>query len=248
MVDAGEPQQRQRVGDRDAARCRITIARSSSARRRSARRSCSRCTASAAGAGLALTTGALLHAERPDDSASVGRHLRRVSHLHAARSGRRASSTTPTRAEAHRRGPQGLQRRRHRARQVHGRRRIEGFNPTRFGRLLYARQEFANFAEQFTRGRRHAARAHANKNKKPIARGFVVDDAMVADFRVHDRRPRRSRSTRTASRRTTTFIRAMIHFEIDIALFGMAEARRNLIAKDPQAQFALGAVRRGARS
>ena len=36
-----------------------------------------------------------------------------------------------------------------------------------------------------------------------------------------------------------TFIRAMIHFEIDSALFGMEEARRNLIGKDPQAQFAL---------
>ena len=36
-----------------------------------------------------------------------------------------------------------------------------------------------------------------------------------------------------------TFIRAMIHFEIDSALFGMDEARKNLIAKDPQAQFAL---------
>ena len=36
------------------------------------------------------------------------------------------------------------------------------------------------------------------------------------------------------------FIRAMIHYEIDSALFGMEEARRNMIAKDPQAQFALG--------
>ena len=40
-----------------AARCRITIARWSSARRRSARRWCSRSTASASSAGLALTTG-----------------------------------------------------------------------------------------------------------------------------------------------------------------------------------------------
>ena len=31
----------------------------------------------------------------------------------------------------------------------------------------------------------------------------------------------------------------MIHYEIDLALFGIDEARRNLIAKDPQAQFAL---------
>ena len=31
----------------------------------------------------------------------------------------------------------------------------------------------------------------------------------------------------------------MIHFEIDSALFGIDEARKNLITKDPQAQFAL---------
>jgi len=35
------------------------------------------------------------------------------------------------------------------------------------------------------------------------------------------------------------FIRAMIHYEIDVALFGVAEAQRNLVAHDPQAQFAL---------
>jgi hypothetical protein len=35
------------------------------------------------------------------------------------------------------------------------------------------------------------------------------------------------------------FIRAMIRYDIDLALFGVAEARKNLIAKDPQAQFAL---------
>jgi hypothetical protein len=31
----------------------------------------------------------------------------------------------------------------------------------------------------------------------------------------------------------------MIHYDIDVALFGIEEARRNLIAKDPQAQFGL---------
>ena len=35
------------------------------------------------------------------------------------------------------------------------------------------------------------------------------------------------------------FIRAMIQYDIDLALFGVSEARRNLIGKDPQAQFAL---------
>ena len=35
------------------------------------------------------------------------------------------------------------------------------------------------------------------------------------------------------------FIRAMIRYEIDIALFDVATARRHLIEKDPQAQYAL---------
>ena len=38
---------------------------------------------------------ALLHAERPADSASVGRQLRRVPDLHAARSEAASASTTP---------------------------------------------------------------------------------------------------------------------------------------------------------
>jgi carboxyl-terminal processing protease len=114
---------------------------------------------------------------------------------------------------------------------------MEGFNPTRLGRLLFARQEFANFADQF-RAEGDTRLSDANKNKKPIARGFTVDDKMLADFK----------STITARKvkideenfaKDDTFIRAMIHFEIDSALFGMEEARRNLIAKDPQAQFGL---------
>ena len=44
--DAREQEQRERLGDRRPARCRITIAPTSSARRRSARRSCSRSTGS----------------------------------------------------------------------------------------------------------------------------------------------------------------------------------------------------------
>jgi hypothetical protein len=35
------------------------------------------------------------------------------------------------------------------------------------------------------------------------------------------------------------FIKTMMHYEIDLALFGVEEARRNLIAQDPQARFAL---------
>jgi hypothetical protein len=31
----------------------------------------------------------------------------------------------------------------------------------------------------------------------------------------------------------------LIHYDIDVALFGPSEARRNLLSKDPQARFAL---------
>ena len=33
------------------------------------------------------------------------------------------------------------------------------------------------------------------------------------------------------------FIRAMMRYEIDLALFSLEEARRNLVAADPQAQL-----------
>jgi len=35
------------------------------------------------------------------------------------------------------------------------------------------------------------------------------------------------------------FIRAMIRYEIDLALFDAATARKHLLEKDPQAQYAL---------
>jgi len=114
---------------------------------------------------------------------------------------------------------------------------MEGFNPTRFGRLLFARQEFANFADQF-RAEGDNRLSDANKNKKPISRGFVVDDKMIADFKSTIA-ARKVKVDEESFAKDDTFIRAMIHFEIDSALFGMEEARRNLIAKDPQAQFAL---------
>ena len=69
------------------------------------------------GAGLALTTGRYFTPERPHDSAPVGQRLRRVPDLHAARSDRPARARRVA-AEVHRRRPQGLQRRRHRAGQV----------------------------------------------------------------------------------------------------------------------------------
>ena len=114
---------------------------------------------------------------------------------------------------------------------------VEGFNPTRLGRTLYARQSFANFADQFT-AEGDTRMSAANKNKKRIARGFVVTDAMLADFKAMLKQQGVTVDEESFAK-DETFIRAMIHYEIDLPLFGVEEARRNLIRVDPQTQFAL---------
>src|SRR6476620_9095562 len=91
----------------------------------------------------------------------------------------------------------------------------EGFNPTRFGRLLYARQEFANFADQF-RAEGDTRLSDANKNKKPISRGFTVTDAMVNDFKALVV-SRKLKIDEESFKKDEPFIRAMIHYEIDSA-------------------------------
>jgi len=67
---------------------------------------------------------------------------------------------------------------------------------------------------------------------------FVVDDAMVAEFREQLKNDR-IKMDEESFKKDLDFIKAMIRFRIDDALFGMAEARRHLIAVDPQAQAAL---------
>jgi carboxyl-terminal processing protease len=115
---------------------------------------------------------------------------------------------------------------------------VEGFNPTRFGRTLVGRGAFANFADQFT-AEGDTRLSAANKNKKPLAKGFQLTDAMMADFK-QSLKPLKIVMDEASFAKDEQFIRAMIHYDIDQALFGVAEARKNLIAKDPQAQFALG--------
>ena len=113
---------------------------------------------------------------------------------------------------------------------------IEGFNPTRLGRLINARQLFATFAERFVA--EGDTRITPRPDQKRLPRTFTVDDAMLAEFK----------SFLVAQKVTvdeglfakdSDFLRALIHYDIDVALFGPSEARRNLLSKDPQAQFAL---------
>jgi carboxyl-terminal processing protease len=116
---------------------------------------------------------------------------------------------------------------------------VEGFAPTRFGRMLYARQVFAAFAELFGAegDTRLASRAG---HVKTVRRDFVVDDAMMKEFRDFLESDKvRVKIDEDAFARDLPFIQAMMRYDIDLALFGVSEARKNLIAGDPQAQFAL---------
>jgi carboxyl-terminal processing protease len=115
---------------------------------------------------------------------------------------------------------------------------VEGFNPSRFGRSLYARQAFAGFAERFSAEGDTRIEGPA-KGRRTVARGFAVDDRMMQEFREY-LKAEGVRIDEEAVAADLGFIQAMIRLEIDLALFSVEEARRNLIAQDPQAQHALG--------
>jgi carboxyl-terminal processing protease len=122
---------------------------------------------------------------------------------------------------------------------------VEGFNPTRFGRQLFGRQVFANFADQYA-AEGDTRLSAVTKNKKLLTRGFTVTDAMMADFRS-SLQSQKVTIDETAFKQDEAFIKAMIHYDIDIALFGIDEARKNLISKDPQAQFAANQFQEAAK-
>ena len=114
---------------------------------------------------------------------------------------------------------------------------IEGFNPSKFGRMLYGRQLFAGFAQRFsvTGDTRPGA---SGKDRRFVNADFVVDQAMVDDFK---------KFVATSGVKIdpagwdtdAVFVKAMIRYDIDLALFGVSSARRHLLDLDPQAQFAL---------
>ena len=116
---------------------------------------------------------------------------------------------------------------------------IEGFNPGRFGRTLYARQTFERFAQRYTaEGDTRIGGAASATGRKTVKANFVVDDAMVSEFK-EQLKTDRIKIDEDAFTKEIDFIRAMIRFRIDEAVFGIAEARRHLIMVDPQAQTGL---------
>ena len=114
---------------------------------------------------------------------------------------------------------------------------LQGFDPSRFGRLLANRQEFAGFAERFSAA--GDTRVEEQRTgREYVERGFTVDEGMLDSFKQHVR-SRGLTVDEDLFSADLDFIRAMIHLEIDIAVFNLDEARRNLFDKDPQAQYGM---------
>ncbi|OFW41670.1 MAG: hypothetical protein A3J29_11735 [Acidobacteria bacterium RIFCSPLOWO2_12_FULL_67_14b] len=114
---------------------------------------------------------------------------------------------------------------------------VEGFSPTRFGRTLQGRQLFAAFAEQFS-AEGDTRIGHAGPMRRVVKKNFVVDDAMVADFKTFVA-GRNLKIDEDAWTKDAEFIRAMIRYNIDEAVFDVAAARQRLVTVDPQARFAI---------
>jgi carboxyl-terminal processing protease len=116
---------------------------------------------------------------------------------------------------------------------------VEGFNPSRFSRQIYARGSFIGFAERFTKegderpGSRSSARAHR------VSPGWTLTDEMVNEFREY-LVERRVKIDDAAFKADLAFVKAMIRYDVDLDLFGVEEARRNLSTVDPQVRAALG--------
>ena len=113
---------------------------------------------------------------------------------------------------------------------------VEGFNPTRFARTLYARNLFDTYAQRFAR--RGDTRSAPGPNTRTLAPDYEVTDAMVAEFKeLAMKEP--IKWDEAAWEKDQAFIKAMIRREIDVDLFGIAASYLNLAKRDPQLQFAL---------
>jgi carboxyl-terminal processing protease len=115
---------------------------------------------------------------------------------------------------------------------------VEGFTPTRFARTINARNLFDIFAQRFSR--RGDTRIAPSTTSKPrdLTPEFEVDDAMIAEFKDFVVKSK-VKMDEAAWKQDLAFIRAMLRYEIDLDLFGVEVARKNLSKADPQLQFAM---------
>jgi len=115
---------------------------------------------------------------------------------------------------------------------------IEGFNPTRFGRTLYARNIFDVYAQRFARKGDTRISQSPAASARELSPGYDVTDAMVAEFRGVVEKSK-IKMDEADWQKDLPFIKAMIRYEIDLDLFGVETARKDLVKSDPQLQFAV---------
>jgi carboxyl-terminal processing protease len=118
---------------------------------------------------------------------------------------------------------------------------IEGFNPGKFARTAASDDVCHLCAALRPRGDTRFGSATDQKARRSLAREFTVDDAMLQDFKSFVKSQLRDASQfdEAGFNADLEFVRAMLRYEIDVALFDVATARRHLLEKDPQAQYAL---------
>src|SRR5436190_2694669 len=115
---------------------------------------------------------------------------------------------------------------------------FEGFNPTRFGRTLYARNIFDVYAQRFARKGDTRISQSPTTAARELSPGYDVTDAMVAEFRGVVEKSK-IKIDEADWQKDLPFIKAMIRYEIDLDLFGVEAARKDLVKSDPQLQFAV---------
>lgn len=116
---------------------------------------------------------------------------------------------------------------------------VQGFDPSRFSRTLYARNLFETFAQRFVRRGDTRIAPSPTDTRKALDSDFQLDDAMVASFRTLAEGSN-VKWDEAAWQKDQPFIRAMMKFEIDLDLFGSEAAWSNLAHADPQLNYALG--------
>ncbi len=114
----------------------------------------------------------------------------------------------------------------------------EGFNPTRFSRMLSARNLFNSFARRFTRAGDQRISARPSGPRRDLTVDFELTEAMVAEFKDHVQMSG-MRIDEEAWQQDQPFIRAMLRYGIDVDLFSAEVARKNLSGHDPQLRYAL---------
>jgi carboxyl-terminal processing protease len=114
---------------------------------------------------------------------------------------------------------------------------VDGFNPTQFSRTLDARGLFDTYAQQFTR--RGDTRIRRGSEPRDLSADYTVTDEMIAEFKALAQAAP-VKWNEEAWQTDLEFIKAMLRREIDVDLFGVETAYRNLARRDPQLQYALG--------